>query len=103
MKAEITGLKTNMIIMAITTAAIIISTYFAVPPAVIMLSKENNASTITICSKALPKVNLPAFAFSRWSSPSSFSFISFTELCYKLANIFYNGRPFIDKTGPNLY
>lgn len=69
MKAEIAGLKTNITVMAIITAAIIISTYFEVSPAVIMLSKENNASMITICTKDLPKVNLSVLASAIWSSP----------------------------------
>ncbi len=43
-----------LLLGAITTAAIIISTYLAVPPAVMILSNENTASISIICPMALP-------------------------------------------------
>ena len=57
MKAEILGLNKNIMIMAMTTAAIIISTRFAVPPAVMMLSKENTVSISMIWAMAWPSPN----------------------------------------------
>ena len=57
MNEEILGLNRNITIIAITTAAIIISTCFAVPPAVITLSNEKTVSINMIWNMACVSVN----------------------------------------------
>ena len=71
-KALILPEKTIMNPTAMTTAAIIMANWLAMPSAVMIESSENTMSSSRICTMTAPKV-VPTPADATTSSPSSFS------------------------------